>query len=135
MRIRLVFLSLLLIFAFAMFSQQSEAPKSKSKTPPAADADKSGKPSPEAMEKAKKLYGYDCAMCHGETGDGKGDLSADYAGKLKDLTDPASLKDYTDDQLLTLLKDGKGEMPPEGKRVKVEDLKALVLYVRSLATK
>ena len=74
-------------------------------------------------------------MCHGETGDGKGDLSADYAGKIKDLTDPASLKDYTDDQLLTLLKDGKGDMPPEGKRVKTEDLKGLVSYVRSLAKK
>jgi cytochrome c5 len=134
MRIRFLILGLSLIFAFTLFSQQSGAPKSKAKTAPTADSDQS-KSSSESVEKAKKLYGYDCAMCHGETGDGKGDLSADYAGKLKDFTDPASLKEFSDDQLLTLLKDGKGDMPPEGKRVKVDDLKALVTYVRSLAKK
>jgi cytochrome c5 len=135
MRIRLLFLGLLLIFAFTLLSQQSETPKGKAKAAATAESDKQTKSTSESMEKAKKLYGYDCAMCHGETGDGKGDLSADYAGKIKDLTDPASLKDFTDDQLLTLLKDGKGDMPPEGKRVKIDDLKALVAYVRSLAKK
>lgn len=135
MRVRFLFLGLLLIFAFTLFSQQSEAPKSKSKAPAtASDSDKS-KSNPESLEKAKKLYGYDCAMCHGETGDGKGDLSADYAGKIKDLTDPATLKDVSDDQIFTLLKEGKGDMPPEGKRAKDEDLKGLVQYVRSLAKK
>ncbi len=134
MRIRFLFLGLLLIFAFTLFSQQSEAPKSKSKAPATAgDSDKSK--SQESLDKAKKLYGYDCAMCHGETGDGKGDLSADYGGKVKDFRDPATLKDYTDDQLFTLIKDGKNDMPPEGKRVKGDDLKGLVQYVRALAKK
>ncbi len=135
MRVRFLFLGVLLIFAFTLFSQQSEAPKNKSKAPAtAADSDKS-KPTQESLEKAKKLYGYDCAMCHGETGDGKGDLSADYAGKIKDLTDPTTLKDVTDDQLFSVIKDGKGDMPPEGKRAKDDDLHALVHYVRSLAKK
>jgi mono/diheme cytochrome c family protein len=134
MRVRFLFLGVLLIFAFTLFSQQSEAPKSKSKAPATAgDSEKSK--SQESHEKAKKLYGYDCAMCHGETGDGKGDLSADYASKLKDLTDPATLKDVSDDQLFTLLKEGKGDMPPEGKRVKDDDLHGLVQYVRTLAKK
>lgn len=134
MRIRFLFLGLLLIFAFTLFSQQSEAPKSKSKAPAtASDSDKSK--TQESLEKAKKLYGYDCAMCHGETGDGKGDLSADYAGKLKDLSDPATLKDVSDDQLFTIIKDGKGDMPPEGKRAKDDDLHGLVHYVRTLAKK
>lgn len=133
MRIRFLFLGLLLIFAFTLFSQQSEAPKSKSKAPATAgDSEKSK--SQDSLEKAKKLYGYDCAMCHGETGNGKGDLE-EYAGKVKDLTDPASLKDFTDDQLFTLIKDGKGDMPPEGKRAKDDDLHGLVLYVRTLAKK
>ena len=101
MRIRLILIGLLFIFAFSLFSQQSDAPKGKSKPNAAADSEKSKAD----MEKAKKLFGYDCAMCHGETGDGKGDLSADYAGKIKDLTDPATLKDVTDEEIFTLLKD------------------------------
>lgn len=134
MRVRFLILGLLMIFAFTLFSQQSEAPKSKPKAPATAgDSEKSK--SQESLEKAKKLYGYDCAMCHGETGDGKGDLSADYAGKLKDLSDPATLKDVTDNDLFTLIKDGKGDMPPEGKRAKDDDLHGLVHYVRSLAKK
>ncbi len=133
MRIRLLFLGLLLISAFTLFSQQSETPKTKSKTPATAgDSEKSK--SQESLDKAKKLYGYDCAMCHGETGNGKGDLE-EYSGKVKDFTDPASLKDFTDDQLFSLIKDGKGEMPPEGKRAKDDDLHGLVHYVRTLAKK
>lgn len=133
MRIRLLFLGLLLIFAFTLFSQQSETPKGKTKPNATAESDKQSKAAD--MEKAKKLYGYDCAMCHGETGDGKGDLSGDYGGKIKDLTDPATLKDLTDDQLYSMIKDGHGDMPPEGKRAKTDELRALVVYVRSLAKK
>jgi cytochrome c5 len=134
MRIRFLILGLLLVFAFTLLSQQSETRKSKSKAPATATESDKAKSNQETLEKAKKLYGYDCAMCHGETGDGKGDLE-EYAGKVKDLTDPASLKDYTDDQLYTLIKDGHEDMPPEGKRAKDDDLHALVIYVRSLAKK
>lgn len=134
MRIRFLILGLLLVFAFTLLSQQSEAPKSKSKAPATATESDKNKSAQETLEKAKKLYGYDCAMCHGETGDGKGDLE-EYTGKVKDFTDPASLKDYTDDQLYTLIKDGHADMPPEGKRAKDADLHGLVTYVRSLAKK
>jgi cytochrome c5 len=133
MRIRLLFLALLLVFAFTLFSQQAETPKGKTKPNATAESDKSNKAA--ELEKAKKLYGFDCAMCHGETGDGKGDLSGDYAGKIKDLTDPATLKDMTDDQIYTMIKDGHEDMPPEGKRAKEDELRALVVYVRSLAKK
>ena len=30
---------------------------------------------PEKLAEAKKYFGYDCAMCHGPAGDGKGDLA------------------------------------------------------------
>ncbi|MDT8067504.1 MAG: c-type cytochrome [Terriglobia bacterium] len=133
MRIRLLFLGLLLIFAFTLFSQQTETPRGRTKPNATAESDKQNKAAD--MEKAKKLFGYDCAMCHGETGDGKGDLAGDYAGKIKDLTDPATLKDVTDEQIYTLIKDGHEDMPPEGKRAKEDDLRALVVYVRSLAKK
>ncbi|MGE5111767.1 MAG: c-type cytochrome [Acidobacteriaceae bacterium] len=134
MRTRFLFLGLLLIFAFSVLSQQSDAPKTKTAVAGNAASD-TPKPTPDLLAKAKKLYGYDCAMCHGETGDGKGDLSADYSTKLKDLTDPATLKDYSDEQLLQIIRDGKGDMPPEGKRAKTDELWGLVYYVRSLAKK
>ena len=31
------------------------------------------KPTAESLSQGKKYYGYDCAMCHGATGIGKGD--------------------------------------------------------------
>ena len=32
------------------------------------------KPTPEGLAAARRVFGYDCAMCHGAQGDGKGDL-------------------------------------------------------------
>jgi len=46
------------------------------KIPPEAAAKANPvKPGPESLAKGKKLYGFDCAMCHGESGDGKGDMA------------------------------------------------------------
>ena len=53
-------------------------------------------------------------MCHGATGDGKGDVAADM--NLKDYRDPDALKDLTDGELFYIIKNGKGEMPSEGDR-------------------
>ncbi len=92
-------------------------------------------PTPESQAHVKKVYGYDCAMCHGANGDGKGDLVADMKLKLKDLTDPAALKDMTDGELFYIIKNGKGQMPSEGDRAKPEDLWNMVILVRSFARK
>ena len=132
MKYRLLLLCLLFVFAFAIFSQPSQVTAAQSAT---ADQENSVKPTPESLAKAKKLFGYDCAMCHGEAGDGKGDLASDFKTKPRDYTDPASLKEFTDAQLFTIIKDGKGDMPPEGKRAKPEDLWGLVNYIRSLSKK
>ncbi|MBZ5666947.1 MAG: cytochrome c [Acidobacteriia bacterium] len=91
------------------------------------------KPTPESIAQGKKIYSYDCASCHGVTGDGKSDVAKDL--KMPDLTDPARLKDRTDGEIFYILKTGHGDMPPEGDRVKTEQLWDLVNYVRSLARK
>lgn len=93
------------------------------------------KATPESIANGKKWYGYDCAMCHGKDGDGKGDVAADMKLKVSDFTDPATLKDRTDGELFYIIKGGKGDMPPEGARVKTDELWNLVNYVRSLAKK
>jgi mono/diheme cytochrome c family protein len=93
------------------------------------------KPTPESQAHVKKMYGYDCAMCHGENGNGKGDLVGDMKLTVKDYTDPAALKDLTDGQIFYIIKNGKGQMPGEGDRAKPDDIWNMVIYVRSLAKK
>jgi len=93
------------------------------------------KPTPEVLAKAKKMYGYDCAMCHGANGDGKGELVADMKLTLKDYTDPTALKDMSDGQIFTIIKNGKGQMTGEGDRAKTDDVWALVVLLRSFAKK
>ena len=133
MKYRLLLLCLLFVFAFAILSQPSHVTAAQSAT---ADQDNNPvKATPDSLAKAKKLFGYDCAMCHGEAGDGKGDLAGDFKNKPRDYTDPASLKEFTDAQLFTIIKDGKGDMPPEGKRAKPDDIWGLVNYIRSLSKK
>jgi len=74
-------------------------------------------------------------MCHGENGNGKGDLVSDMQLSLKDLRNPDTLKDKTDGEIYTLIHNGKDKMPPEGDRAKPDELWNLVIYVRSFAKK
>ena len=138
----LFLISALLLGAFVVFAQDT-----KSKDKPAASAGISTipveaarrenpvKPSEESLARGKKQYGYDCVMCHGKTGDGKGDVAADMKLKMNDETDPATLKDRTDGELFYIIQKGKDRMPPEGSRVKDETIWDMVNYVRSLAKK
>jgi len=91
------------------------------------------KATPESIEAGKKIFGYDCAQCHGAAGDAKTEIAKDL--KVPDLTDPAVLKDRTDGALFYILKNGHGDMPREGDRVKPEQLWDLINYVRSLVRK
>ena len=89
------------------------------------------KPTPESIAQGKKYYGYDCAMCHGATGNGKGEV--DTGEKLPDFTNPALMQEITDGQMFCSLKKGKGHMPLENIRISPNELWNLVNYVRSLS--
>lgn len=89
------------------------------------------KPTGESLAQGKKYYGYDCAMCHGATGNGKGEV--DTGDKMPDFTDAAAMKDVTDGQMFCALKTGHGHMPHENIRQTPNELWNLVNYVRSLA--
>lgn len=93
------------------------------------------KPTAESQAHAKTTFGIDCAMCHGTSGDGKGDLVADMKLSMKDLTNADTLKNMSDGEVFNLIKEGKGKMPGEGDRAKNNDIWNLVIYVRSLSNK
>ena len=128
----------LLFVACVLGAQQSQEPANPTAGPKVSTGDSQKqnpvKPTPESLAKGKKTYAIDCAMCHGENGDGKGEL----AGDLKNVTDftaPEALKNRTDGELFAVMRKGKGEMPPEGDRAKNEDIWNLVNYIRSLKKK
>jgi mono/diheme cytochrome c family protein len=91
------------------------------------------KPTAESLARAKKIYGYECAMCHGESGDGAGDLAKNMKAKMVDFRNPSALKGHTDGELFYIIKNGKGEMDGEGARVKPDETWNLVIYLRSLS--
>ncbi|HEX3572483.1 MAG TPA: c-type cytochrome [Acidobacteriaceae bacterium] len=133
---KLLFILPGLLLIFAVPAQQPVATPAALVIP--ADAAKMVnpvKPTSEALAKAKKMYGYDCAMCHGATGDGKGELVEDMKLTLKDYRDPATLKDVTDGEIFYIIKNGKGQMTGEGERAKPDDVWNLVLLLRSFAKK
>ena len=45
------------------------------------------KPTADSQAKAKKMYGFDCEMCHAANGSGKTDLAKDMSLTLKDWTE------------------------------------------------
>ncbi len=128
----------LLFLTYAFQAQQSSPPAK----PPAEykispeDAQKANpvKPTPESLAKGKKTYAIDCAMCHGENGDGKGDLAADMKN-VTDFTATDAMKNRSDGELFYIIRKGNGDMPPEGDRAKNDDIWNLINYIRSLGKK
>jgi len=135
-----VFLVLLLC-GFAATAQESQtapnaaAPHSFTIPPDAVRQANPVKPTHESIAQGKKYYGYDCAMCHGANGDGKGDVAIDEKLKIGDFRAPATLQDKTDGELFYILKNGHDHMPAEPIRLKPDELWNLINYVRSLSNK
>ena len=128
-----------LLFAIALSAQKKDQPPSTApaeyKIPPEAAAKENPfKATAESLAKGKKMYGYDCAMCHGDKGDGKSDMASDLKN-LSDLTKPDALKGRTDVELFYEIRNGRGDMPPEGDRAKDDDIWNMVNYCRSLGKK
>ena len=119
-------------------SQETQKPaeeKTAAESKAAADAAKMVNPvksTPESIAMGKKAYGTDCAMCHGKTGAGDGDLAVDMKLKLKDFRDAAALKEMTDGEIYNLILNGKGQMSGEEGRMKAGQIWNVVNYVRSL---
>lgn len=82
----------------------------------------------------KQIYKFDCAVCHGENGNGKSDLATSMNLTLDDWTTPATLSAKSDQELYEVIRKGKNQMPPEdAARAKDEEIRELVKYIRSFA--
>jgi cytochrome c5 len=132
-------LSAMLLFPLAALLNPvgASSPQDAAAAAPAAipaDTKNPVKATPESQSKAKKMYGYDCEMCHNANGDGKSDLAKDMSLTMTDLTDSKTLAGKSDADLYNIIQSGKGKMPAEdAARAKPDDIWNLVLYVRGLA--
>ena len=100
----------------------------------AAPAKNPVKPTPESQAKAKGLYQVDCAVCHGDNGNGKTDLAKSMELTIADWTNPATLANKTDGDLFTVIRSGKDKMPAEeAGRAKDTDVWNLIIYLRSFS--
>ena len=146
MRRSLLVLGVLLRASGGVFTAQHNNAQEKPKDAQAAPAEAKMSPedvarknpvpvTTEGLSEARRFYKYQCAMCHGENGDGKGDLADVMKLKLNDWRDESSLSGRTDGELYFILTNGKGQMVAQGDRTKEDMRWKLINLVRSFAKK
>ena len=144
--------SFLLFFAVALLAVaclplQGRSPQQTAPTPapaltppqtvttqPAAPVKNPVKPTAESQAKAKGLYQIDCAMCHGENGNGKTDLATSMSLTIEDWTNPATLGNKQDWELFNVIRTGKDKMPAETEgRSTDTEVWNLIIYIRTFS--
>jgi hypothetical protein len=83
----------------------------------------------ENFAKGKIYYGYYCAFCHGDKGDGYGPVGYSYVPKPADLRE-AKIQKKSDGEILYAMLTGTGHSPMLQRIVPPQDRWYLVLYVR-----
>jgi mono/diheme cytochrome c family protein len=130
----LLLLSAVILFEVASTPAPGRMAQEAAPTAAAPAARNPVKPTPESRAHAKKLYDVDCAMCHGDNGNGKTDLAKDMQLKLSDWTDAKALAAKSDQELFDAIRKGKDKMPAEAEgRAKNDDVWSLILYIRSMS--
>lgn len=114
-----------------------EAPKAaECKVPEeAAKKENPSKADAGSISEGRRLFESQCAMCHGKSGDGKGELAATMNLSLKDYSKPAALKDVSDGAMFYVMQKGCGQMLGEEGRLKSDQMWNLVNFIRSLGKK
>ena len=109
-------------------SAQSEAPAS---APSSAPASTSGSPAGDDL--GAQVYAQRCVLCHGPLGKGDGVGAAGLDPKPRNHTDGAYMNSRTNEQLLEVIHNGKGQMPAWGNVLSEAEIHAVLKHVRSLA--
>jgi len=146
----LAILSAAILFAVApapgsgRISQQAAPAQAPATAKPAAPAPVTGpmaldaanpvKPTPASLAQAKIVYERDCAMCHGDNGNGKTDLGTSMQLTMSDWTNPKSLADKHDGELFDIIRVGWDKMPPEEVgRASDAEVWNMIAYIRGLS--
>jgi cytochrome c553 len=88
-----------------------------------------------SVDRGKKIYGTQCALCHGDKGDGKGELASDMKLNLPDFTNADTLKNRTDGELFAIIGSGPDPMPSQKGRLSDLHRWNLVNYLRAVSGK
>jgi mono/diheme cytochrome c family protein len=89
-------------------------------------------PAASRAQDAVKIFNTNCVLCH--AADGSGGSPTGKSLKAKDLKSDEVQK-VSDADLNAVITNGRNKMPAFGKKLKPEEITALVQYVRSLAKK
>jgi mono/diheme cytochrome c family protein len=129
----LLFVSAVVLFGISASS--ATGPRPQDATPAPASGQKNPvKPTAQSLARAKEIYAVDCALCHGDSGDGKTDLAKDMQLTLANWTDAKTLADKPDDELFSTIRNGKGKMPAEAVgRAKDIEVWSLIHYIRGMS--
>ena len=90
---------------------------------------------PALQARAQQAYRLDCASCHNDNGNGKGDLAKAMGLSVPDLTRAGVLADKPDAELYSAIQNGRGRMPGEEGRIKDDVIWNLVLICRSMPSR
>ncbi len=129
-------------------SEQKPSSGSAAAAPAAPQAPRDYKISPEdaarknpvrftegSVSRGKKLFLNQCAMCHGQKADGKGELAADMQIAPPDFTIPEILKKRADGELFMIIAVGSDTMPGQGKRMLDKHRWDIVNFLRAASGK
>ena len=84
---------------------------------------------PEVVAEGAWLYGVYCAVCHGTTGQGDGQIAEHYL-RMPNLSAP-NVKNYTDGWLYSIIREGGRSMPAFAASMSVDERWALVHFIRT----
>lgn len=131
-------LSAVVLFALTPTNSQGSSSQDTAPAPAAGPSDSATnpvvKPTADSQAKAKALYQMDCALCHGDNGNGKTDLAKSLGVTIPDFTDPKTLGGVADGALFNKIRNGKDKMPPEASgRANDNMVWNLIIYLRGMS--
>jgi mono/diheme cytochrome c family protein len=128
----LLYVSAVVLFGITALSTPGSISQDNAPAP-AAGQTNPVKPTDKSQARAKEIYSVDCAVCHGDSGDGKTDVAKGMGITLKDWSNPKTLAEKTDQELFNIIRNGKDQMPAEVEgRAKDDEVWNLIIYIRGL---
>ena len=85
-----------------------------------------------SLERGKTLFHINCIMCHGETGEGNGQIAPFLANKPANLTSIITQSKSDGALFLTITNGVNGRMPPMVENLTVRDRWDVINYIRTL---